>query len=75
MLYWWFAKIKVTVLQQTQDMEVPQIKDLKLVIPEHGAFMASYDFFIALGIPSNCLENATCNKFLLHVGMALSRTR
>ena len=28
------AKIKVVILQQRQDWEPPQIKDLKLVIPE-----------------------------------------
>ena len=34
------AKIKVAILQKRQDWEPPQIKDLKLVIPEHYTFMA-----------------------------------
>ena len=29
------TKIKVALLQKRQDWEAPQIKDLKLVIPEH----------------------------------------
>ena len=51
------------VLQQRQDWEVPQVKDLKLVIPEHYTFMASYSFFatlfIAVGIPAMHLEKTT----------------
>ena len=35
------AKVKVAVLQGRQDWELPQIKDLKLVIAEHYASMAS----------------------------------
>ena len=50
------AKIKVAVLQQRQDWVPPQIKDLRLVIPEHYTFMASNIFFIALGIPEEHLE-------------------
>ena len=34
------AKIKVAVLQQRQDRVPPQIKDLRLIIPEHYTFMA-----------------------------------
>ena len=34
------AKIKVAILQKRQDWELPQIKDLKLVIPEHFTLMA-----------------------------------
>ena len=44
------AKIKVAILQQRQGCEPPQIKDLKLVIPEDYTFIASNNFFIALGI-------------------------
>ena len=44
------AKIKVAVLQQRQDWVQPQIKDLRLVIPEHYTFMASNNVFTALGI-------------------------
>ena len=38
-------KAKVAVLQERQDWEPPQVKDLKLVIPEHYTFMASNAFF------------------------------
>ena len=44
------AKIKVEILQQRQDWRPPQIKDLKLVIPEDYTFIASNNIFIALGI-------------------------
>ena len=56
------AKIKVAVLQERQDWEPPQIKDLKLVIPEHYTFMTSNIFFIALGIPDKHLEKTTLIK-------------
>ena len=45
------AKTKVAIIQQRQDWEPPQIKDLKLVIPEDYIFMASNTIFIALSIP------------------------
>ena len=45
------AKIKVAILQKKQDWEPPQIKVLKLVIPEDYTFMASITIFIAVGIP------------------------
>ena len=44
------AKTKVVVLQQRQDWEPPQIKYLKLVIPEHYTFMVSNILFISLGL-------------------------
>ena len=50
------AKIEVAILQKRQDWKPPQIKDLKLVIPEHYTFMAPNTIFIALGIPNNYLE-------------------
>ena len=50
------VKIKVAILQKRQDWEPPQIKDLKLVIPEHYTFIASNTIFIALGIRDNYLE-------------------
>ena len=50
------AKIKAAVSQQRQDQEPPQIKDLKLVIPEHYTFMASNILFIAPGIIHKHLE-------------------
>ena len=62
------AKIKVAVLQERQDWEPPQIKDLKLVIPEHYTFMASNIFFIALGIADKHLEKTTLIKSTLPPG-------
>ena len=50
------VKIKVAILQKRQDWEPPQIKDLKLVIPEQYTFIASNTIFIALGIRDNYLE-------------------
>ena len=65
------AKSKVAILQQRQDWEPPQIKDLKLVIPEHYTFMADNTIFIALGIPVNYLEKIT----LIRSTLALVRTK
>ena len=62
------AKTKVAIIQQRQDWEPPQIKDLKLVIPEHYTFMASNTIFIALGIPDNYLENTTLIRLTLPPG-------
>ena len=53
------AKTKVAIIQQRQDWEPPQIKDLKLVIPEDYTFIASNNVFITLVIPDNYLENTT----------------
>ena len=53
------TKIKEAVLQKRQDWEPPQIKDLKLVIPEDFTFMAENTISIALGIPDNYLEKTT----------------
>ena len=57
------AKIKVTILQQRQDREPPQIKDLKLVIPKHYTFMAGNTIFIALGIHDKYLEKTNQTNF------------
>ena len=62
------AKIKAAVLQERQDWVPPQIKDLKLVIPEHYTFMASNIFFIALGIADKHLEKTTLIKSTLPPG-------
>ena len=51
------TKTKEFVLQQRQDWEPPQIKDLKLVIPEDYTFMASNNIFIVLGIKDKYLED------------------
>ena len=56
------AKIRAAVLQERQDWVPPQIKDLRLVIPEHYTFMASNIFFIALGIADKHLEKAMIIK-------------
>ena len=53
------TKINVAISQQRQDWEPAQIKDLKLVIPEHYTFMASNTIFIVLGITNNYLEMNT----------------
>ena len=62
------AKVKISILQQRQDWEPPQIKDLKLVIPEDYTFMASNNFFIALGIPDKYLDKTTLIKSTLPPG-------
>ena len=59
------AKIKVAVLQERQDRVPPQIKDLKLVIPEYYTFMASSIFFIALGTLDKHFEKTTLIKSTL----------
>ena len=58
----------MAILQQIQDLEPPQIKYLKLVIPEDYTFMASNNFFIALGIPDSYLEKTTLIKSTLTPG-------
>ena len=50
------AKMKVAILQQRQDWEPPQIKDLRLVIPKGYTFMTDNTVFIALGIQGKYLE-------------------
>ena len=62
------AKIKVAISQQRQDWEPPQIKDLKLVIPEDYTFMAYNNIFIALGITDDYLEKITLIRSTLPPG-------
>ena len=62
------AKIKPAVLQERQDWVPPQIKDLKLVIPEYYTFMASNLFFIALGTLDKHLEKTTLINSILPPG-------
>ena len=62
------AKIKVAVLQGGQDWEPPQIKDLKLVIPEHYTFMTSNTIFIVLDILEKHLKKTTLIKSTLLAG-------
>ena len=62
------TKIRVAILQQRQDWEPPQIKDLRLVIPEDCTFIVSNNIFIALGIPDNYLEKTTLIRSTLPPG-------
>ena len=62
------AKVKVAVLQERQDWIPPQIKDLKLFIPEHYSFRASNILFIVLGILDKHLKKTTQIKSTLHPG-------
>ena len=62
------TKIKVAVLQQRQEWKPPQIKDLRLVIPEGYTFMSDNHIFIALGIPDNYLEKTTLIRSTLSPG-------
>ena len=59
------AKIKVAISQKRQDWEPPQIKYLKLAIPEHWTFMASNTIFITLGIPNKYLEKTILIRLTL----------
>ena len=59
------AKIKVAVLQERQDWAPPQIKYLRLIIPEHYTLMTSNIFFVAHGILNKHLEKTTRIKSIL----------
>ena len=52
------AKIKIAVLQQGQGWKPPQIKTLRLVIPNEYSFIADNTIFIALGV-QDYLEKTT----------------
>ena len=62
------TKIRAAILQQRQDWEPPQMKDLKLVIPEHYTFMANNTTFIGLGIPNKYLEKTMLIRSTLAPG-------
>ena len=62
------AKIKMAFLQQRQDWEPPQIKDLKLVMAEEYTFIASNNTFIALGIHDKYLEKTMLISSILPPG-------
>ena len=62
------AKINVEILQQRQDWEPPQIKQLKLVVPEGYIFIASNNIFIALGISDDYLEKTRLIRSRLFPG-------
>ena len=63
------AKIKVAILQERQDWKPPQIKNLKLFIPEDYTFMASSTIFIVLGIPDNYLKKTALIRSTLAPGL------
>ena len=50
------TKIKEFVLQQRQDWEPLQIKDLKLVLPKHHTFWLTILFLSGLENPKNILK-------------------
>ena len=58
----------MAILQQRQDWEPSQIKDLRLVIPKGYTFMAENTIFYALGIQENYLENTTLVRSTLPPG-------
>ena len=58
----------MAILQQRQDWEPSQIKDLKLVTPEDCTFMASNTIFIALGIQDNYIEKTALIRSTLVPG-------
>ena len=62
------AKIKVAIFQQRQDWELPQIKDLNLLIPKDYTFLADNTIFIALGIQNKYLEKTTLIRSTLPPG-------
>ena len=62
------AKIKIAILQQRQGWKPPQVKDLKLVIPEEYLFMADNTIFYALGIQDKYLEKTTFIRSTLSPG-------
>ena len=62
------AKIKISVLQQRQGWEPPQIKDLNLVILKDYLFMADNTIFYALVIQDKYLEKTTLVRSTLIPG-------
>ena len=58
----------MAILQKRQDWEPPQIKDLRLVIPEDYTFMVSNTIFITLGIQEKYLEKTTLIRSTLTLG-------
>ena len=58
----------MVILQQRQDWEPPQFKDLRLVIPKGYTFMADNNIFYALGIQNNYLEKTTLVRSTLPTG-------
>ena len=50
------AKIKIAILQQRQDWEQPQVKDLRLFIPKEYLFMADNTIFMRLAYKKTILK-------------------
>ena len=50
------AKVNISILQQKQGWESPQIKDLSLVIPKDYLFMADNAIFYTFGIQDKFLK-------------------
>ena len=50
------AKIKAAVLQERQDWEPPQIKDLKLIMPQYYTYMTSNIFLLRLVYSTSVLK-------------------
>ena len=61
-------KVKAVVLQQKQNWKAPQIKNLKLVVPENYAFTADNNFFIALGMSEKILQIMNIKHSLVFSG-------
>ena len=58
----------MAILQQRQDWEIRQTKDLRLVILKDYTFMADKTIFIALGIQDRYLEKTTLIRLTLPPG-------
>ena len=50
------GKMNIAILQQRQDWEPPQVKDLRLVIPENYTFMAPNTILSRLIYKTNILK-------------------
>ena len=62
------ATTEIAILQQRQDWEPPEIKDLTLVILKDYFFMADNAIFYALGIQYKYLEKTTLTRSTLPDG-------
>ena len=62
------TKIKVAILQQRQDWEPPQVKDLRLVIAKDYTFVADNTIFYALAIQNKYLEKTMLIRSTLRPG-------
>ena len=60
--------VRSNFYETTTRLGTPQIKDLKLVMPEHYTFIACNTIFIALGIPGNYFGKTMLIKSTLAPG-------